>query len=96
MKKSNEQKLGDVIKQFLQAYKFEDKITEVRIHAAWEKVMGPQIHSLTTKLEYRNPMLTVYLRSAPLREELYMARTKIIDMINKEIGSTAIKELTLR
>jgi predicted nucleic acid-binding Zn ribbon protein len=96
MRKSNEQSLGEIIKQFIQAYKMEDKITEVRIIAAWEKVMGQQIHSLTDRILCREQVMTVYLRSAPLREELSLARTKIIDMLNKEVGQKAIKELHLR
>jgi predicted nucleic acid-binding Zn ribbon protein len=96
MRKSNEQSLGEIIKQFIQAYKMEDKITEVRIIAAWEKVMGPQIHSLTDRIAFREQVMTVFLRSAPLREELSMARTKIIDLINKEVKQKAIKELHFR
>jgi predicted nucleic acid-binding Zn ribbon protein len=96
MRNTNEQSLGDVIKQLIRTYRFEDKIAEVRITSAWEKVMGPQIHSLTNKLVFKDQTLTVYLRSAPLREELYMAKTKIIDMINKEVGHRHVKELILR
>lgn len=96
MRKSNEQSLGEVIKQFIKAYKFEDKITEVKINAAWGKVMGPQIQSLTEKTVFKNNVLTVYLRSAPLREELSMARTKITEKINQEVGNTAVKELVFR
>ncbi len=96
MRKSNEQSLGEVIKQFIKAYKIEDKITEVRIRAAWEKVMGAQIHSLTEKIVLKDHTLTVYLRSAPLREELTMARTKILEMLNKEVKQNVVKELFFR
>ncbi len=96
MRKSNEQSLGEVISQWIKEWKLENKITEVRIHAAWEKVMGQQIHSLTDKVTFSDQKLTIFLRSAPLREELSLAKTKIIDLINKEVGQTAIKELHLR
>ncbi len=96
MRKSNEQSLGEVIQQFIKAYKIEDKITEVKINAAWGKVMGSQIQSLTEKTVFKNNVLTVYLRSAPLREELSMARTKITEKINQEVGKTAVKELVFR
>ncbi len=96
MRKSNEQSLGEVIRQFIKAYKIEDKITEVKVTTAWGKVMGPQIQSLTEKTVFKNNVLTVYLRSAPLREELSMARTKIIEKINQEVDKKAVKELILR
>ncbi len=96
MRKSNEQSLGEVIKQVIKDLKPDEKITRVKIISSWEKVMGPQIHSLTSKVEYRNKILTVYLKSAPLREELSMAKTKIATMINKDVGSRAVDEIVFR
>lgn len=96
MRKSNEQSLGEVIKQWLREFNNEEKITEVRINTAWEKVMGDMIYKQTKNLVYKNKTLTVYLRSAPLREELSMARTKIISNINKEIGSDTVNEVYFR
>jgi predicted nucleic acid-binding Zn ribbon protein len=96
MRKSNEQSLGDVIKLFLKSIRAEDKITELNIFAAWEKIMGKQIHALTDKVSYREKTLTVYLKSSTLREELSHAKTKIIEKINKEVGSNVVSELHLR
>jgi predicted nucleic acid-binding Zn ribbon protein len=96
MRKSNEQSLGDIIRQMLKTFRMEDKITEVRIFAAWEKMMGKQIHSLTDKISYREKSLTVFLKSSALREELSHARSKIIEKINKEVGHNAVNELHLR
>ena len=96
MRKTNEQSLGDVIRQWLKQSNMEEKITEVRINASWEKVMGSDIQKLTEKLVYRKKILTVYLRSAPLREELSMAKTKIAQMINKEAGSKVVDEVIFR
>jgi predicted nucleic acid-binding Zn ribbon protein len=96
MRKTNEQSLGDVIRQWLKQSNMEEKITEVRINASWESVMGSDIQKLTEKLVYRKRILTVYLRSAPLREELSMAKTKIAQMINKEAGSNVVDEVIFR
>lgn len=96
MRKTNEQSLGEVIKQWLKHSNMEEKITEVRINASWEKVMGSDIQKLTERLVYRKRILTVYLRSAPLREELSMAKTKIAQMINKEAGSNVVDEVIFR
>jgi predicted nucleic acid-binding Zn ribbon protein len=96
MRKSNEQSLGEVIKLFLKSIKAEDKITEVRIFAAWEKIMGKQIHALTEKVIFRDKTLTVFLKSSTLREELSHAKTKIIEKINKEVGQNAVSVINLR
>ena len=96
MRKTNEQSLGDVIRQWLKQSNMEEKITEVRINASWEKVMGSDIQKLTERLVYRKRVLTVFLRSAPLREELSMAKTKIVQMINKEASSNVVDEVIFR
>jgi predicted nucleic acid-binding Zn ribbon protein len=96
MRKTNEQSLGDVIRQWLKQSNIEEKIIEVRINASWGKVMGSDIQRLTERLVYRKKILTVYLRSAPLREELSMAKTKIVQMINKEAGSHVVDEVIFR
>ncbi|MBW6479060.1 MAG: DUF721 domain-containing protein [Bacteroidales bacterium] len=96
MRKTNEQSIGDVIRQWLKQSNMEEKITEVRINAFWGKVMGSDIQKLTERLVYRKKILTVYLRSAPLREELSMAKTKIVQMINKEAGAHVVDEVIFR
>ncbi len=96
MRKTNEQNLGDVIRQWLKQSNMEEKITEVKINASWGKVMGNDIQRLTERLVYRKKVLTVYLRSAPLREELSMAKTKIVQMLNKEAGAHVVDEIIFR
>jgi len=96
MRKSNEQSLGEIIRDFIRAFNMEDKMNEIKIASSWEKVMGPQINSLTERIVFKNRTLTVFLRSAPLREELFMARTKIVGLINKETGKDLVKDLILK
>ncbi len=96
MKKSNEQTLGAAIREFLKNYRLEEKVTETRITASWEKVMGRNIACYTEKIVLKNNILTVYLRSSVLRNELSMAKTKIMDMLNKEAGQQVIKEIIFR
>lgn len=96
IRKTNEQSLGEVIKQIISDFRFKDKLLEVRINTAWKKVMGAQIESYTDRLVFKNAVLTVFLKSAPLREELHMARTRIAKLINKELNENAIKEIILR
>jgi predicted nucleic acid-binding Zn ribbon protein len=96
MRKSNEESLGSIIRKLLKEYHMEDKITEVRINALWEKVMGKEINRLTERFVLKEKVLFVYLRSAPLREELSMARSKIVELINKEFDRQVIKDIVFR
>jgi predicted nucleic acid-binding Zn ribbon protein len=96
MKKSNQQSLGDAIREFLRTHRLEEKITETRIAASWEKVMGKNITRYTRKLELKNKVLIVYLTSSVLRSELSYGKTKIMEMINREAGEEAVSEIEFR
>ncbi len=96
MKKSNEQSLGAAIREFLKNFNLEEKVIETRVSSSWEKVMGRNIARYTEKIVLKNKILTVYLHSSVLRNELSMAKTKIKDMLNKEAGQEVIKEIIFR
>jgi predicted nucleic acid-binding Zn ribbon protein len=96
MKRSNQQSLGEAIREFLKTHHLEEKITETKILAAWEKIMGKHITRYTRKLALKNKVLTVYLTSSVLRSELSHGKTKIVEMINKEVGEGAVDDVSFR
>ncbi|MBW6497958.1 MAG: DUF721 domain-containing protein [Bacteroidales bacterium] len=96
MRKSNQQTLGEVIKEFLKNFGLEEKVTETQIAETWEKIMGPGIARYTQRISLRNKTLTVQLSSPALRQELSYGKTKIIKMINEAIGKEVVEDLILR
>lgn len=96
MKKSNQQSIGEAIREFLRTHHLEEKITETRIAVFWEKIMGRHIARYTEKLELRNGVLTVYLTSSVLRSELSYGKTKIMRMINEEAGEDVLQDIVFR
>jgi predicted nucleic acid-binding Zn ribbon protein len=95
MRHSNQQTLGEVIKEFLRNFGLEEKVTEARIAEAWEKVMGPGIARYTKRISLRNKTLTIQISSPALRQELSYGKTKIIKMINEAIGKDVLEDLIL-
>ncbi len=96
MGKHNEHSLKEVIEQLLKAYKLDDKLAERRLIASWESVMGAMIAKHTKDLFIRNKQLFVTLDSSTLRNELFMAKSKIIKMLNEEAGSEVINDVILK
>lgn len=92
-KKSNTQSLGDAIAEFLEQYKHSNKIQEAEIVASWSRVMGSNIAKYTLETYYKNNTLFVKLKSAPLREELSMQRSRIKDALNEHLGMDCIKKV---
>lgn len=96
MKSNNENNLRDLIEKLIESYKWTDKLDAVDVNASWEKVVGGIFAKHTLKLFVKNRVLYVHLDSSVIRNELHMARNKIKDMINKELGKNVIDEVVLR
>lgn len=96
MSKHNEHTLKEAIDQLLKAYKLDGKLAERKLIASWEQVMGAMIAKHTKDLYIKHKQLFVTLDSAALRNELSLAKTKIVKMLNDEAGSEVITEVILK
>jgi predicted nucleic acid-binding Zn ribbon protein len=96
LSKHNAHSLKEVIDQLLKAYKLDDKLAERRLIASWESVMGAMIAKHTLDLYIKHKQLFVSLDSAALRNELSLAKTKIVKMLNDEVGTEVINEVILK
>ncbi|MDF7812425.1 DUF721 domain-containing protein [Hymenobacter sp. YC55] len=85
--------LKDSIKSLLKAYRLQGKLNEVTVVASWERVMGKAVALKTKEVYVSNGKLFVRLTSAPLKHELVMAKTRVMELINSEVGEAVIKEV---
>jgi hypothetical protein len=85
--------LKDVINDLLKAYKLTGKFNETHIIASWERIMGAPIAKRTTSLNISNKKMYVKLNSAPLKQELSMSKTKIVELLNNDLGQVVIEEI---
>lgn len=88
--------MGEVLKGFIDANRLQKGLDKVSIQDAWHNVMGNAISKYTTHLSLERDVLYVQLSSSVLREELSYGKTKIISMINEEMGKEIITKLVLR
>ncbi|MBK9670932.1 MAG: DUF721 domain-containing protein [Bacteroidetes bacterium] len=93
MAASNEQSLKEVINELLAAYRLDGKLHEVRLINSWESLMGISVAKHTTKIYIAKRTLYVELNSAALRHELSYAKTKLIELLNKEANHDVISEI---
>jgi predicted nucleic acid-binding Zn ribbon protein len=96
MSKHNEHSLKDAIQLLLKTYKLDDRLAERRLISSWESVMGSMIAKHTTDIYIKHQQLFVTLDSAALRNELSLAKSKIVKMLNDEVGKNVINEVILR
>ncbi|WP_273566509.1 DUF721 domain-containing protein [Maribacter halichondriae] len=88
--------LGDALQEFIKVNKLEKGIDKVNVRDAWANLMGNGVNNYTTTVELRGETLFVSLSSSVLREELSHGKTKIINMLNEELGKELVKKLVLR
>ena len=88
--------LRDALSEFIKENKLKKGMDKVDAREAWVKLMGNGVNNYTTAVELRNETLYVSLSSSVLREELSLGKTKIITMLNEELGKELVKKLVLR
>lgn len=96
MSKHNEHSIKEAIEKLLKAYKLDDKLAERRLIKSWEDVMGKMIANHTKDLFVKHKQLFVTLDSSALRNELAMAKTKIVKMMNEAAGAEVITDVILK
>ncbi len=96
MSKHNEHSLKDAIEHLLKTYKLDDRLAENRLISSWESIMGAMIAKHTTDIYIKHQQLFVTLDSAALRNELSLAKSKIVKMLNEGAGRNVINEVILR
>ena len=96
-KRQNEHmNLGDALKEFIKENQLQKGMDKVDAREAWVKLMGNGVNNYTQNVELKGETLYVSLTSSVLREELSYGKSKIVKMLNEELGKELIKTLVLR
>jgi predicted nucleic acid-binding Zn ribbon protein len=90
MRRKETQKISDILKDFVKRPVYEQKIQETMLVSNWGKVLGPGIARSTSELYIKNKTLFVRIESPVVRHELFMMRSRIIEALNKSVGSNVI------
>lgn len=88
--------MKEALSAFIQKNKLQGGMDKVDARAAWVRLMGNGVNNYTTDIELKNDILYVALSSSVLREELSLGKSKIIQMLNEELGKDLVKKLVLR
>ena len=77
----------------MKTFKKDTNYYDVALKHAWEQLMGKVIITRTQDLFFRDKKLFLRLSSAPLRKELSLNKSKIIDMLNQQIGEKIVTDI---
>ncbi|KIQ20961.1 MULTISPECIES: DUF721 domain-containing protein [Flavobacterium] len=93
---NNESTIGAVLQQIIQVNKLQPGMDQIDVKEAWRQLMGNGVNTYTKNVVLKGSTLYVELGSAVLREELSHGKSKIVKMINEELGREVVKEVVLR
>lgn len=85
--------LKDCIEALLKQYRLKSKFNQVNLVASWESIMGKTIASRTNKIFFKEKTLYVEITSAPLKHQLSMGKSKIIQLVNSKFEEQLIEEV---
>ena len=87
--------VSKVIEEVFSQKHFRIGIDNIKVQKAWIKTMGKNIQKYTYKVVYKKGILYVKLKSSVLKEELTFEKTKVIKLINQELGKEYVKDLVI-
>ena len=92
-RKSQVTTAGDAIKEFLNAYNIREKFDSASVIAGWAKLMGTPIANRTSRIFIKDRKMFVELTSAPLKHELTLSKSKILDLFAQEFRKDIIEDI---
>ncbi len=93
MKRTYPKHIAAIIDEAMDRAGLTDTLNEQRAASAWADVVGPSINRYTTRRYVDHGVLHVYMTSAPLKNELGFARTRLIEAINRQVGAETVTEI---
>lgn len=92
-RKSDISPLQDVFEELLGAYALKDRFNERKVVSSWGEIMGNTVAKRTTELSVNNKVLYVKLSSAPVKKELMMNKSKVLQLIADRFGPHTIEDI---
>ncbi len=96
LKKYNDQKLSEVLKDLIQDKNWKAKLYQSKVKEIWILKMGSIVASHTKEIKLRRFKLIIVVNSAPLKQDLSYSKDKIKDIINEGLGEEYVKEVIIR
>lgn len=93
MRPTNENLLGDVIKDMLRKYELENGLWNEKIKEAWDKCVAKPIVQRTVSMKFMEGILTVNVNSSVVRNELELLKSDIMVSLNSELKQDVITEI---
>jgi len=96
MRRSNTQSLSEVLKEYIEQNRIEQKLKEVDVVQGWEDLLGKTIAHYTKNIYIYNRNLYVEISSSVVKNELFMMREEIVRRINENAGRNVVSKIIFK
>ena len=96
MSEENTRHIKQVIAALRKDKKLKKGLEKAQVKQLWKDLMGETIDKFTSNITYQNGILTVYLNSSAMREELNRGKSKIVNLLNMELGEKVVKKIIFK
>lgn len=66
------------------------------VEQVWRSVFGEVISKYTTKVHFLKGVLTVYISSSALKQELTLTREKVVTKLNENLKYNRVEKLIIK
>ena len=96
MKNSNMSSVGEALREAIRRYGLERNIREQEVITRWDDIVGPAISRRARPERIDKGTLVVRVQEPAWRQELYLRRAELMDMINAAAGRPIVSGIVFR
>ena len=85
--------LADAFQDLLKAYRLEDTYQEKLLISSWPELVGKTIADRTSNVYIKDKILFVKITSGPVKKELQLNKSKVIALIESQIGKGIVEDV---
>ncbi len=85
--------LADAFQDLLKAYRLEDTYQEKLLISSWPELVGKTIADRTSNVYIKDKKLFVKISSGPVKKELQLNKSKVIALIESQIGKGIVEDV---
>ena len=85
--------MADAFQDLLKAYRLEDIYQEKLLISSWPELVGKTIADRTSNVYIKDKKLFVKITSGPVKKELQLNKSKVIALIESQIGKGIVEDV---
>lgn len=85
--------LAEAFQDLLKAYRLEDAYQEKLLISSWPTLVGKTIADRTSNVYIKDKKLMVKITSGPVKKELQLNKSKVIALIESQIGKGIVDDV---